>query len=50
MWKILTWNIAGLPYWFNIYGNPELRISNIIKKLLNKIVTLYYCKKYLHHL
>ena len=36
MWKILTWNIAGLPYWFNIYGNPELRISNIIKKIIKQ--------------
>ena len=36
MWKILTWNIAGLPYWFNIFGNPESRISKIIKKIIKQ--------------
>ena len=31
--KIITWNIAGLPKYVNLYGDPELRIKKIIKKL-----------------
>lgn len=32
-WKILTWNIAGLPNYVNFHGNPEYRIQDIIRKL-----------------
>ena len=32
-WKIITWNIAGLPNYVNLYGNPEYRIQHIIEKL-----------------
>jgi len=31
--KVITWNIAGLPYYVNIYGNPEVRIQQIIEKI-----------------
>ena len=31
--KIITWNIAGLPKYVNLHGNPELRIEKIIKKI-----------------
>jgi exonuclease III len=31
--KIITWNIAGLPKYVNLYGDPELRVEPIIKKL-----------------
>ena len=31
--KIIIWNIAGLPSWFNLHGDPEIRIQKIIKKL-----------------
>ena len=31
--KVITWNIAGLPNYFNLHGNPELRIEKIINKL-----------------
>ena len=35
-WKVVTWNIAGLPNYVNLHGDPELRIQNIIKKLKNQ--------------
>ena len=31
--KIIIWNIAGLPSWFNLHGDPEARIAKIIIKL-----------------
>ena len=31
--KIITWNIAGLPKYVNLYSDPELRIEKIIKKI-----------------
>ena len=31
--KIVTWNIAGIPDWCNMFGNPSSRVQNILREL-----------------
>ena len=31
--KIVTWNIAGIPDWANMFGNPTSRVQNILHEL-----------------
>ena len=31
--KIVTWNIAGMPDWINMFGNPTSRVDSILKTL-----------------
>ena len=44
-WKVITWNIAGLPNYVNLYGNPELRIQKIIEKLKSQNADIIFLQE-----
>ena len=44
-WKVITWNIAGLPNYINMHGNPELRIEKIIKKLKSQTADIIFLQE-----
>ena len=42
--KIVTWNIAGIHDWANMFGNPTSRVQNILHKL-----NFYGTSKFIFH-